>query len=432
MANTANVKIWNVPVGAVAWNDTTGLGSFEFEPSFLNSNWNLSPIIMPLSEAKNRIFTFSELRNSDAFKGLPGLLADVLPDKYGNAIINAWLTRQGRATGSLNPVEMLCFIGKRGMGALEFEPPEPKGANTATKLDISDLVHLANEILTGRKDFSTNLPANEGKTLLDILKIGTSAGGARAKAVIAFNSKTGEVRSGQAEAPKGFTQWLIKFDGVTDRQFGSSFGYGRVEMAYHLMAKDAEIEMTLCRLLEENERAHFMTQRFDREPGIGKLHTQSFCAIRHFDFNDIIDYSYEQLFETLRLLGLPYPQAEQVFRRMVFNVISRNCDDHTKNFGFIMDKNGNWKLSPAFDICHSYRPGSTWVSQQSLSVNGKRQNITRYDLLSVAKQMNIKKADQIVTQINEVVNNWPNYAEETKVNRDLRDAISKTLINLKD
>jgi serine/threonine-protein kinase HipA len=430
MANTANVKIWNIPVGAVAWNASTGLGSFEFEPSFLNRSWDLSPIIMPLAEARNRIFTFSELRNSDAFKGLPGLLADVLPDKYGNAIINTWLTRQGRAIGSLNPVEMLCFIGKRGMGALEFEPPEPKGSNTSTKLEINDLVQLANEILTGRKDFSTNLTASESKALLDILKIGTSAGGARAKAVIAYNKITGEVRTGQAETPKGFTHWLIKFDGVTDRQFGASIGYGRVEMAYHLMAKEAEIEMTECQLLEENDRAHFMTKRFDREPGIGKLHTQSFCAMRHFDFNDINDYSYEQLFETLRLLGLPYPQAEQVFRRMVFNVISRNCDDHTKNFGFIMDNSGNWRLSPAFDVCHSYRPGSAWVSQQSLSINGKRRNITRDDLLSVAKQMNIKKAENIIHQINEVVNNWPIYAEETKVNVDLRDAIFKTLINL--
>ncbi len=432
MAHTANVKIWNIQVGAVAWNASTGLGSFEFEPSFLNSHWDLSPLIMPLAKARNRIFSFSELRNSDAFKGLPGLLADVLPDKYGNAIMNAWLSRQGRATGSLNPAEMLCFIGKRGIGALEFEPPEPKGSNTATKIEINDLVHLANEILTGRKDFSTNLTANDSKALPDILKIGTSAGGARAKAVIAYNTLTGEVRSGQAEAPKGFTHWLIKFDGVTDRQFGASFGYGRVEMAYHLMAKDAGIEMTECRLLEENDRAHFMTRRFDREPGNGKLHTQSFCAMRHFDFNNINDFSYEQLFETLRLLGLPYPQAEQVFRRMVFNVISRNCDDHTKNFGFIMDNTGNWRLSPAFDVCHSYRPGSTWVNQQSLSVNGKRQKITRHDLLSVAKQMNIKKAEHIIRQVNEVVNNWPNYAEQTKVNADLRDAISKTLINLEN
>jgi serine/threonine-protein kinase HipA len=201
-------------------------------------------------------------------------------------------------------------------------------------------------------------------------------------------------------------------------------------MAYHLMANDAEIEMTACRLLEENGRAHFMTQRFDREPGKGKIHMQSFCAMQHFDFNEINSYNYEQLFETMRLLGLPYPQAEQLFRRMVFNVIARNCDDHTKNFAFLMDKTGAWKLSPAYDVCYSYRPGSTWVSQQSLSVNGKRQNITGDDFIAVAKRMNIKKAAKIITQINEVVNNWPKYAEETKVNPVLRDAINKTLIHL--
>ena len=430
MIETAFVNIWNNRVGAIAWDVSSGEGSFEFEPSFFKNNWDLAPLQMPLNEARGRILSFSELRNSQAFKGLPGLLSDALPDKYGNALINTWLTRRGRPTDSMNPVETLCFIGKRGMGALEFEPPESKVTNISTKIEISDLVQIANDILSGRQNFTTDLFANEEKALLDLLKIGTSAGGARAKAVIAFNPETKEVRSGQVVAPKGFTHWLIKFDGVSDNQFGASHGYGRVEMAYHLMAKDAEIEMTECRLLEENGRAHFMTRRFDREPGKGKIHVQSFCAMQHYDFNDIYSYSYEQLFETMRLLGLPYPQAEQLFRRLVFNVISRNCDDHTKNFAFIMDKDGVWKLSPAFDVCHSYRPGSTWVSQQSLSVNGKRQNITRDDLIAVAKWMNIKKAASIVSQINEVVNNWSKYAEESKVNPALRDAINKTLINL--
>ena len=430
MIETAFVNIWNNRVGAIAWDASSGIGSFEFEPSFFKYNWDLAPLQMPLAEAQGRIISFPELKTSPTFKGLPGLLADVLPDKYGNALINTWLTRRGRPTDSMNPVETLCFIGKRGMGALEFEPPVPKVSDVSRKIEINDLVQIANEILTGRQIFATNLLENEEKAILDLLKIGTSAGGARAKAVIAFNPETKEVRSGQVAAPKGFSHWLIKFDGVSDSQFGASYGYGRVEMAYHLMANDAEIEMTACRLLEENGRAHFMTQRFDREPGKGKIHMQSFCAMQHFDFNEINSYSYEQLFETMRLLGLPYPQAEQLFRRMVFNVIARNCDDHTKNFAFIMDKTGTWKLSPAYDVCYSYRPGSTWVSQQSLSVNGKRQNITRDDLIVVAKQMNIKKAANIVTQINEVVNNWPKYAEETKVNPELRDAINKTLINL--
>jgi serine/threonine-protein kinase HipA len=428
--NTAYVNLWNNRVGAVAWNAERGTGTFQFEPSFLNHNLDIAPLRLPLREVRNQPRNFPDLRNSIAFKGLPGLLADALPDKYGNALINTWLARNGRPSDSLNPVEMLCFIGKRGIGALEFEPAVPKGPDTSTVVEIGSLVQIANEILTGRQDFSTTLSANEEHALLDILKIGTSAGGARAKAVIAFNPETNEVRSGQVPAPKGFTHWLIKFDGVADSQFGAAHGYGRVEMAYHLMAEAAEIEMTECRLFEEGGRAHFMTRRFDREPGKGKIHMQSFCAMQHYDFTDVTSFSYEQLFETMRMLGLPYPAADQLFRRMVFNVIARNCDDHTKNFAFLMDKSGNWRLSPAFDLCHSFRPGSTWVSQQSLSVNGKRRDITRNDFLSVAKNMNIKKADKIITRVNEVVQRWPDFAEETRVNADLRDAIKKTLINL--
>jgi serine/threonine-protein kinase HipA len=426
---TAFVNIWNHRAGAIAWDPSTRLGTFEFEPAFLNSGWDLAPLQMPLTEARGRTFTFPELRDSIAFKGLPGLLADALPDKYGNALINTWLARRGRPSNSLNPVEMLCFIGKRGMGALEFEPAVPRVTDSSTKIEINDLVKIANDILSGRQDFSANLSDNEEKALIDILKIGTSVGGARAKAVIAFNPDSKEVRSGQVMAPKGFSHWLIKFDGVTDNQSGATDGYGRVEMAYHLMAKAAGIEMTECRLLEDHGRAHFMTRRFDREPGIGKIHMQSFYAMQHCDFNEVTSFSYEQLFETMRRLGLPYPQAEQLFRRMVFNVISRNCDDHTKNFAFIMDKSGEWNLSPAFDVCHAYRPGSVWVSQQSLSVNGKRNNITRDDLLSVAKQMNIKKSAKILDHINDIVNKWPQFAEEIMVNSALRDAINKTLIN---
>lgn len=430
MLTTAFINIWGKRMGAVAWNQETGLGSFEYDPAFLKTDLNPSPIKMPSQGAEKRIFTFPELRNNFTFKGLPGLLADILPDKYGNALINTWLAKQGRPSDSLNPVELLCFIGNRGMGALEFEPVEPKTTNTVSKLEIESLVEIAEGILSGRKKFSTTLTSQEDKALLDVLKIGTSAGGARAKAVIAYNKETHEIRSGQAEAPKGFTHWLIKFDGVTDTQFGASGGYGKVEMAYYLMALDAGIEMTECRLLEENGRAHFMTQRFDRDPMDGKLHLQSFCALRHFDFNEINSYSYEQLFETMRMLGLPYPQAEQLYRRMVFNVMSRNCDDHTKNFAFLMDKTGNWKLSPAFDVCHAYRPGSAWVSQHSLSMNGKRSNITKTDLLEVASQMNVKKANRIIEQVADVVTNWNSYADEVKVDLPLKEAIQKTLIIL--
>lgn len=429
MITTAFINIWNKRVGAIAWDVDTELASFEFEPSFLANKWDLSPLKMPVAGAR-RVFSFPELRGTTTFKGLPGLLADVLPDKYGNSLINAWLSRNGRPANSMNPVELLCFIGKRGMGALEFEPVLPKTNNGATKIELDSLINIAKEILSGRQDFNTNLSGDEAKALSDILKIGSSAGGARAKAVIAFNPDTKEIRSGQADAPKGFTHWLLKFDGVTDQQLGTSSGYGRVEMAYHLMAKEAQIEMTECRLLEENGRAHFMTRRFDREHGKGKLHIQSFCAIAHYDFNEVTSFSYEQLFETMRSMLLPYTDAEQLYRRMVFNVMARNCDDHTKNFSFSMDKTGKWKLAPAFDVCHSYRPGSTWVSQHSLSINGKRQNITRDDLLVVAKNMNIKKADAIIRQVNSVVSRWNDFAAQTNVRSDLRDAVSKTLLLL--
>ena len=430
MITTAFINIWNKRVGAIAWNSETGLGSFEYDLNFLKNNWDLSPIKMPIDGAERRIFTFTELRDVGTFKGLPGLLADILPDKYGNAIINTWLTRHGRPSDSLNPIEMLCFIGIRGMGALEIEPAQPKTSNTATKIEIGSLIEVAEGILSGRKDFSINIASNEEKAFLDILKIGTSAGGARAKAIIAYNPKSGEVRSGQMNVPKGFTHWLIKFDGVTDKQFGSSSGYGRVEMAYHLMAIDAGIEMTECQLLEENGRAHFMTKRFDRKPGKGKLHVQSFCAMQHYDFNEVNQYSYEQLFETMRLLALPYPQAKQLYRRMVFNVMGRNCDDHTKNFAFVMDKTGKWKLSPAYDICHAYRPGSEWVSQHALSINGKRKNITKSDLLEVARLMNVKKAESIIQQIANVIGNWEKYANNVNVDQKLMEAIGKTLIVL--
>jgi serine/threonine-protein kinase HipA len=430
MITTAFINIWNKRVGAIAWDVDSELASFEFEPSFLTNKWDLSPLKMPIEGAAKRVFSFPELSRTTTFKGLPGLLADVLPDKYGNSLINAWLSRNGRPSDSMNPVELLCFIGKRGMGALEFEPVVPKTNNGATKIELDSLINIAREILSGRQDFNTNLSGDEAKALSDILKIGSSAGGARAKAVIAFNPDTKEIRSGQADAPKGFTHWLLKFDGITDQQLGTSSGYGRVEMAYHLMAKEAEIEMTECRLMEENGRAHFMTRRFDREQGKGKLHIQSFCAIAHYDFNEVISFSYEQLFETMRRLLLPYTDAEQLYRRMVFNVMARNCDDHTKNFSFSMDKTGQWKLAPAFDVCHSYRPGSTWVSQHSLSINGKRKNITRADLLVVAKNMNIKKADTIINQVNAVVSRWNDFSVQTNVNTDLKDAITKTLLLL--
>ena len=429
MIKTAFVNIWDKQLGAVAWNENDGTATFEYDQDFIQSGLDLSPIMMPIRETRQ--YRFPEHRNTSTFKGMPGMLADVLPDKYGNALINQWLVRNGRAANSINPVEILCFIGKRAMGALEFEPIEPNEKEISVKVEMTELIDITSRILSGRQEFLTNLQPDQEKALQSILKIGTSAGGARAKALIAFNKQTQEIRSGQSKISKGFDHYLIKFDGIQDDQFGVSKGYGRVEMAYYKMAIDSGINMMESALLEENDRAHFMTKRFDRFEGNNKVHVQSFCAMRHYDFQDIDIYSYEDLFETMRLLVLPYPEAEQLYRRMVFNVISRNCDDHTKNFAFTMNTIGEWSLSPAFDLCHAYRPSSTWVSQHCLSVNGKRTNIHRNDLLEVAKSMNIKRANEIIDQINEVVSKWNTYADQQKVDPKLSDAIYRTLLEMK-
>lgn len=430
---TAFVKIWGETVGAVAWDKDQGLARFEYEPKFKSNNIDLAPIKMPI-KSNQSIFSFPELRPSknseyDTFKGLPGLLADVLPDKYGNQLINIWLAQNGRPENSMNPIEQLCFIGTRGMGALEFEPTQLKSTKKSFQVEINSLVDIAQRMLDKRKTFKTNLNKGEQQAVMEILKIGTSAGGARPKAIIAYNKKTGQVRSGQTNSPKGFEHWLIKLDGVSDAQFGESKGFGRIEMAYYNMAKDCGVNMMESQLLKENGRAHFMTKRFDREKESIKHHIQTFCAIQHYDFNEVRSYSYEQLFQTMRMLRLPYPDAEQMYRRMVFNVIARNCDDHTKNFAFRLKKGGNWELSPAYDICHAYRPDSIWVSQHALSINGKRKGIEKDDLINFAKAMNIKKPKNIISEINTKVQNWNDYADEVDVNKKQRDSIRGTLLN---
>jgi serine/threonine-protein kinase HipA len=431
----AEVKIWGKLVGAVAWEEETGYASFEYEPTFRRLGWDLSPLKMPL-ESAIRPFSFPELRKDknseyDTFKGLPGLLADALPDRYGNQLINLWLAQQGRPQDSMNPVEMLCFIGTRGMGALEFEPSLLKETKRTFSIEIDSLVDTAQKMLDKREAFTTNLNKEEEQAVREIIKIGTSAGGARPKAVIAWNEKSGEVKSGQTKAPKGFEHWLIKLDGVNNIQLGSSHGYGRVEMAYYNMALACGIEIMPSRLLEENGRAHFMTKRFDREGNEMKHHIQTFCALKHFDYNLVNSFSYEQLFQCMRELKLTYADAEQIFRRMVFNVIARNCDDHTKNFSFILKQGGKWELSPAYDLCHAYRPGSEWVSQHALSINGKRKEITKADLLVIGKSIRCKKASEIIDEINDTVNQWEEFADDVNVNTTLRDEIAKTLLNLK-
>ena len=429
--NTAFVKIWGVLAGAVAWDERTGIATFEYDSDFKKMKWDLSPLKMPIQSPKS-IFSFPELkpdRNSpfDTFRGMPGLLADILPDKYGNQLINMWLAQNGREPNSMNPVELLCFTGTRGMGAMEFEPAELKENKRAFNIEMDSLVDIAKKVLSKRSSFKTNLKKEDEQAMTEILRIGTSAGGARPKAVIAYNKKTGEVKSGQTNAPKGFDHWLLKLDGVSDVQLGASTGYGRVEMAYYNMAIACGINMMPSMLLEENGRAHFITRRFDREDGNIKHHIQTLCAINHYDFNAVTSYSYEQLFQTMRELKLSYPDADQMFRRMVFNVVARNCDDHTKNFAFRLKKEGKWELAPAYDLCHAYKPNHQWVSQHALSVNGKRKGISNNDLLVVGKSIKCKNAADIINEIEATVLNWKKFANDVGVSAKLSNAIYTTI-----
>lgn len=430
MVDAAEIKLWGELVGAVRWDAQQQLGFFQFDPNFIKKGWDLSPIKMPIANG-SVIYSFPELRKGrneteDTFKGLPGLLSDALPDKYGNRLINIWLAQQGRPDNSMNPVEQLCFIGTRGMGALEFEPAQMKTSKNTFSLELDSLIEVAKKMLSQREDFLTNIDKEHKKAMQEILKIGTSAGGARPKAVIAYNPKTKDIRSGQGNVPKGFEHWLLKLDGVSDAQFGESLGWGRVEYAYYLMAKDCGIDISECQLLEENNRAHFMTKRFDRD-GNTKHHIQSLCGLQHYDFNDMDGYSYEQVFQTMRLLRLTYPEAEEMFRRMVFNVLATNYDDHTKNFSFLLKQNEKWTLSPAYDLCFSFDETNHWVNKQTLSVNGKRLNITKKDLMTIAKDNNIKKGEQIITEINSVVKSWKEYAKKAKVRSDLTERIHTNL-----
>lgn len=424
MVTTAFVKLWGEKIGAIAWDEQQELGFFEYDKKFISANLEIAPIKMPLSP---NIYSFPELRSTATFKGIPGLLADSLPDKYGNELINIWLARNGRPENSLNPVELLCFIGNRGMGALEFEPTILSTKHSKT-IELSSLIETTMKLLESRENFETHTDYDMQDILLDVLKMGTSAGGARPKAIIAYNQITGMIRSGQTLQDDGYEHWLIKFDGVKDSQFGATFGYGRVEMAYYQMATAAGIDMMESLLIKEEGRAHFMTKRFDRRKGNQKLHVQTLCAMQHYDFNQIASYSYEQLFQTMRLLKLSYTEAEQMYRRMVFNVFARNCDDHTKNFAFLMESDGKWKLSPAYDICHAYRPDSDWVNQHNLSINGKRKDFLKEDLLTIAKHNSIRNPEGIIAEVLDTVSIWPNFADQHGVDKKLAAAIDATLI----
>ena len=429
MSTVSEVKLWGRTIGAVALEEGREVAAFEFDPAFARSGIQIAPLTMPLSD---HVYTFPELSRM-TFQGLPGLLADSLPDRYGNALIDAWLATRGRAPESFNAVERLSYIGKRGMGALEFEPSIGPTARKSTRIQVDKLVELASEILAHRNDLKVSFATkSKERALKDILKVGTSAGGARAKAVIAWNPSTNEVRSGQITAGKGFEYWLLKFDGVAgnrDKELEDPKGYGVIEYAYSQMASDAGITMSPCRLFEENGRRHFMTRRFDRRDNGEKNHLQSLCALAHFDFNMAGAYSYEQALRVIRQLGLPMHAVEEQFRRMAFNIVARNQDDHVKNIAFLMDKSGQWSLSPAFDMTHSFNASGQWTASHQMTMNGKRNDFAMEDFKACAKAASMKRgrAETIVNEVIETVSRWRDYADEAGVFPAWRDHIQDTL-----
>jgi serine/threonine-protein kinase HipA len=420
VSTLAQVRLWGSTIGAVSI-DGGGPAVFQYDPAFLASAIQLSPLRMPLRAAP---YAFGAL-NRESFHGLPGLLADSLPDRYGSALIDAWLAGQGRRPESFDSVERLCYVGRRGMGALEFRPEHGPRASRNRDIHIDALVELASEVLTEREQLVASLAAGRmGEAMRDILSVGTSAGGARAKAVIAWNPETSEVRSGQLDAGPGFEHWLLKLDGVSgnkDRErLADPRGYGAIELAYAHMAGDAGIFMTECRLLEENGRRHFMTRRFDRDATAGKRHMQSLAALAHLDFTAPGAHSYEQAFQAIRELGLDAASAEQQFRRMVFNVVARNQDDHVKNIAFLMDRAGRWELSPAFDVAYAYNPDGQWTAQHQMSLAGKRDGFTLEDFDQVGRVAMLKRGQalRIVGEVTAVVSQWPRYANDVGVDED--------------
>jgi serine/threonine-protein kinase HipA len=413
--------LWGTTIGAVSWDQAQDIAVFEYMPGFLDSDIQVSPLVMPLSP---RRFMFPELSPA-TFKGLPGLLADSLPDKFGSALIDSWLVREGISRADFSPVERLCYIGSRGMGALEFVPGiDRKMPSGDSFLDISAMVDMASMILSAREDMQGTIAigndALNAQTLTDILQVGVSAGGARAKAVIAWNETTREVRSGQLTLPPGFQHWILKFDGVSnnrDKELADSTGYGLMEYAYHRMATDAGIEMSECRILEENNRHHFMTRRFDRTSTGLKLHMQSLGALAHFDFNMAGAYSYEQAMQVAEQLELGMTALEQLYRRALFNIMARNQDDHVKNIAFLMDSSGSWRLAPAFDLTFAYNPDGEFTSKHQMSLNGKREGFEENDLLAIAGRFNIPntRARSMIEEVASGVNQWASYAKDAGV-----------------
>lgn len=425
MSTVAEVRLWGTQIGAVSHDDGDNYCTFQYSPDFVASNIDIAPLVMPLRKEPYRFVNLPFA----TFHGLPGLLADSLPDKFGNMLIDTWLATEGRTPDSFNAVERLCYSGTRGMGGLEFFPVKGPRISKSQLLEVERLVELASEILTQRGQFTSTLQ-EDGEGLEQILRIGTSAGGARAKAIIAWSEKTGQVRSGQVDAPKGYSYWLMKFDGVAenrDKELADPKGYGAIEYGYSLMAKEAGIEMTECRLFTENDRNHFMTRRFDRLENGQKLHMSTLCGMAHFDYNNPLAHSYEQAFMVMRKLELPMEQLEQFFLRMVFNILARNQDDHVKNISFLMGRTGRWSLSPAYDLTYCYNPGGLWTSQHQMSMNNKRDQFTLKDFIECGRTAGLMRSrpKEIVELVASVVKDWRKFAEVAGVQQNFAEEIGR-------
>lgn len=423
----AAVMLWGARIAAVSIDPSARYATFQYDPAFARSGVEVAPIQMPLHE---RPYRFPGLPQ-DAFSGLPGLLADALPDRWGTALVNAWLASQGRDQSSFDVVERLCYGGTRAMGALEFQPAhEPAGSGA--ELQVDALVRLASEVLAERAEFVAELSENPNEEAMKaILAVGTSAGGARPKAIVAYNDATGQVRSGQVQASKGFRHWLLKFDGVSragDHGLTDPQGWGAVEYAYSKMAQAASVDITECRLLEENGRRHFMTRRFDRPEDGAKLHTQTLGALEHVSYNEPGTYSYEQVLLLIRRLGLGTPATEQQFRRMVFNVVARNQDDHVKNISFLMNREGAWSLAPAYDVTWAWKPGNPWLDSHQMSINGKRDGFSVADLRAVAEVAGLKRgrAEVILAEVSAVVASWRGIAGAVGVDEQMAEQIARS------
>lgn len=417
---TTDIILWGNPIGSAVWDASRELALFEYASDFLDSDIQIAPLTMPLRE---KVYSFPELAHN-SFHGLPGMLADCLPDRFGNLLIDEWLVRTGRSPADFTPIDRLCYLGRRGMGALEFRPALRDRQSGSVPVNVAELVDLANTALAQKETLSTQIGEKNEESLdamRDILRVGTSAGGARAKAVIAWNENSGEIRSGQIKAAPGFGYWLIKFDGISgnrDKELNDPQGFGKIEYAYHRMALAAGLEMSECRLFHENGRSHFMTRRFDRTDEGKKIFMQSLCGIAHMDFNQAGAYGYEQALNVSQHLDLGTDALKQLFQRMVFNVMARNQDDHTKNIAFLMNKSGEWKLAPAYDVIYSYNPDGDWTRHHQMSVNGKHDHFERADFGTVAKRFDILRkngVNEVIEKTAAALARWPNFAAEAGV-----------------